>query len=95
MMMMTRVICLQILTVFSISGRFISVLSSNVLVFKDVTQTKIHIAEPVVIKYSAFDLQMANEKLKRHKSPSIDYNPTKLIPAAVHKVSCVVYELFK
>jgi hypothetical protein len=60
---------------------------------KDVTYTKIHITEPVVIEPSAFDLQMVIEKLKRHKSPSIDHSPTELIPAAVHTVSCVVYEL--
>jgi len=52
-----------------------------------------HIAEPVVLQPSAFDLQMAIEKLERHKSPRIDHNPTEMIPAAVHTVSCVVYEL--
>jgi len=62
-------------------------------VFKDVTQTNIHIAEPVVIEPSIFDLQMATEKPKRHKSPRIDHSPTELIPAAVHTVICVVYEL--
>ena len=67
---------MQILTLFRISGRFISVLSSNVLVFKDVAQTKIHTTEPVVLESSAFDLQMACEKLKRRQSPSIDHNPT-------------------
>ena len=63
--------------------------------FKDVTQTNIHIAQPVVLEPSVFDLQMAIEKPKRHKSPRSHHNPTELIPAAVHTVIRVVYELVK
>jgi hypothetical protein len=38
----------------------------------DVRQTKIHAAEPLVPRPSAFEFQMAIEKLKEHKSPDID-----------------------
>jgi hypothetical protein len=38
----------------------------------DVKQTEIHTAEPLVPEPSAFDVEMAIEKLKRYKSPGID-----------------------
>jgi hypothetical protein len=39
---------------------------------KDVRQTEIHTAEPLVPEPSASEVEMAIEKLKRHKSPGID-----------------------
>jgi hypothetical protein len=44
----------------------------NVHGFNDVRQTEIHTAEPLVTEPCAFDIDMAIEKLKRHKSPGID-----------------------
>jgi hypothetical protein len=41
----------------------------------DVRQTEIHTAEPIVPELSAFEDEMATEKLKRHKSPGIDQIP--------------------
>jgi len=38
----------------------------------DVRQTEIHIAESLVPEPSAFEVETAIEKLKRHKSPGID-----------------------
>jgi len=40
----------------------------NVHGFNDVRQTEIHTAEPLVPEPSAFQVEMAIEKLKRHKS---------------------------
>ena len=39
----------------------------NVLEDNDVRQVEIHTAEPVVLEPSAFEIEMAIEKLKRHK----------------------------
>jgi len=44
----------------------------NVYDVYDVRQTEIHKAEPLVPEPSAFEIEMAIEKLKRHKSPGID-----------------------
>ena len=38
-------------------------------------QTDIHTAEPLVPEPSAFKLDMAIEKIKRHKSPGTDQIP--------------------
>ena len=47
----------------------------------DVRETEIHVAESLVPKLSAFEVETAIEKLKRHKSPHIDQIPTELIKA--------------
>ena len=41
----------------------------------NVTQTEIHTAEPLVHEPRAFEVEMAIEKPKRHKSPGIDQIP--------------------
>ena len=38
----------------------------------DIRQSEIHTAEPVVTEPSAFEVDLAIEKLKSHKSPHID-----------------------
>ena len=53
----------------------------NVHGVSDVRQAEIHTAEPIVPELSAFEVQMAIEKLKRHKSPGIDQIPAELIKA--------------
>jgi len=45
----------------------------------DVWQTETHTAKPSVPKPSAFEFQMATEKLKRHKSPGTDQIPAEFI----------------
>jgi hypothetical protein len=45
----------------------------------DFRQTEIHTAEPVVPDPSAFEFEVAIEKLKRYKSPDIDQIPAELI----------------
>jgi hypothetical protein len=44
-----------------------------------VGQTEIHTSEPLVPEGSAFEVEMAIEKLKRHKLPDIDLIPANLI----------------
>jgi len=47
----------------------------NVHAFNDVRHTEIHTAEPLVLKPSAFEVELAIEKLKSYKSPGIDQIP--------------------
>jgi len=58
---------LQTSTVFWLSGGTISQLL-NVHCVSDVRQKEIHTAEPLVPEPSVFVVEMAIEKLKRHKS---------------------------
>jgi hypothetical protein len=53
----------------------------NIHGFNDVRQIEVHTAEPLVPEPSAFEIEMAIEKLKRHKSPGIDQIPAELIKA--------------
>ena len=52
---------------------------------KDVRQAEIHTAEPLVPEPSAGEVELAIDKLKRHKSPGIDEIPAELIKAGVEK----------
>jgi len=45
----------------------------------DVRQTEIQTAEPLVPESSAFEVELAVEKLKSHKSPGVDHIPAELI----------------
>jgi len=47
----------------------------------DVRQAEKHRAEPLVPEPNAFEVEMAIEKLKRHKSPGTDQIPAELIKA--------------
>ena len=47
----------------------------NVHGVNDVRQAEIHTVEPLVAEPSAFDVELAIEKLKSHKSPGIDQIP--------------------
>jgi len=51
----------------------------NVHGVNDVRETETRTAEPLVPEPSAFDGELATEKLKSHKSPCIDQIPTELI----------------
>ena len=48
----------------------------NIHKVNDVKQTEKHKAEPLVPEPSAFEVEMATEKLKCQKSPGIDQIPT-------------------
>jgi len=45
----------------------------------DVRQTKIHTAEALVPEPSALEVEMAFEKLRRHKLPGVDQIPAEFI----------------
>ena len=70
---------MQTPTAFWLGGGIISL--SYVHGDNTVRQTEIHTAEPLVPEPSAYEVEMANEKLKRYKSPGIDHIPAELIKA--------------
>ena len=53
----------------------------NVHGVNDDRQTEIHTRETLVSELSAFEVEMAIEKLKRQKSPGFDQIPAELIKA--------------
>jgi len=59
----------------------------------DVRQAEIHTAEPLVPEPSAFDVEMAVEKLKRRRSPRIDQIPAELIKAKGRTIHSEIHKL--
>jgi hypothetical protein len=59
----------------------------------DVRQTEIHTAEPLVPEPSAFEIELATEKLKRHKSPETGQIPTELVKAGGRAYHSKIYKL--
>jgi hypothetical protein len=64
----------------------------NIHVANDVRQTGIHTAEPPVPEPSAFESELAIEKLKIHKSPGVDHIPAEMIKAGG---GTILYEIHK
>jgi hypothetical protein len=58
----------------------------NIHGVKDVGQTEIHTAQPLMFQPRALEVEMATEKLKRQKSPSIDQIPAELIKVEGTKI---------
>ena len=50
-------------------------------------QMEIHTAEPTAPQPSAFEVELATEKLKSHKSPDIDQIQAELIKAGVEQLA--------
>jgi hypothetical protein len=48
---------------------------------------------PLVLELSAFEVEVAVEKLKRHKSPGIDQIPAELIKAGGRTVHSEIHNL--
>ena len=65
----------------------------NVHGVNDVRQAEIHTEEPLVPEPSAFEVELAIEKLKSHKSPVIDEIPGELIKAGGMTIHCVIHKL--
>ena len=65
----------------------------NVHGAKDVRQEEIHTAEPLVPEPSAFEVELAIEKLKNHRSPGIDQIPAELIKAGGRTIRCAIHKL--
>jgi len=59
----------------------------------EVRQREIRTADPQVPETSAFDVEMAIEKLKGHKSPGIDQIPAKLIKAGGRTICSEIHKL--
>jgi hypothetical protein len=59
----------------------------------DVRQEEIHTAEPLMPEPSAFQIEMAIEKLKRHKSPGIVHIPAELVNARGTTLLSEIYKL--
>jgi sorting nexin-29 len=58
-----------------------------------VRQTGIHTAEPLVPELSAFGFEVAIEKLKKYKSPSIDQIPPELIKEGGRTICYEIHKL--
>jgi len=65
----------------------------NVHGVNDVRQTEIHTVEQLVPESSAFELQLAIEKLKNHKSPGRDQIPAELIKEGGRTVCYEIHKL--
>ena len=65
----------------------------NVHGVNDVRQREVLTAEQPVSEPSTFDIELAIEKLKSHKSPSIDQIPTELIMAACRTICSQIHKL--
>ena len=65
----------------------------NVHGVKDVGQAETHTAEPLVPEPSAFEVELAIGKLKRHKSPGIDEIPAELIKAGCGTICGEIHKL--
>jgi len=65
----------------------------NVHGVSNAKQTDIHTAGPLVLELSTFEVEMATEKLKEHKSPGIDQIPAELIKAGGRKIRSEIHKL--
>ena len=65
----------------------------NVHGVKYVRQTETRTVEPLVPDPSAFDVELAIEKLKRHKSPGTDQTPAELIQAGGRTMRSEIHKL--
>ena len=60
----------------------------------EVRQMEIHTAEPLVPELSAFEVELATEKIKSHKSPGIDQVLAELIKSGGRTVCTEINLLF-
>ena len=66
----------------------------NVHEVKDVRQAETHTVEPLVPEPSAFEVELAIEKLQNHKSPGIDHIPAELIKAGGSTIRCAIHNCY-
>jgi hypothetical protein len=59
----------------------------------DVRQAEVHTVEPLVPEPSAFEVELAIEKLKHHKSPDTDQIPAEFIKAGGRKIRVAIHKL--
>ena len=58
----------------------------------DGKQTEIHTTEQLVPELSTFEVKMAIEKLKSHKSPGMDQIPAELIKAGSKTIHSEIHK---
>jgi len=56
----------------------------------DVRQAEMHAAEPLAPEPNAFEVELAIEKLKSHRSPGFDQIPAELIKARGRTIRCAI-----
>jgi len=76
-----------------LGGGTISPSYSTCMGVKDVGQAEIHTAEPLVPEPSAYEVELAIEKLKSHKLPGIDQIPAELIKAGGRTICLEIHKL--
>jgi len=64
----------------------------NVHAVNDVRQAEIHTAETLVPEPSVFEVELAIEKLKSHKSPGIDQIRAEMIKAGGRTIRCAIHK---
>jgi hypothetical protein len=89
---MRKVICFAVS--HSILARWRNYFSQllNVHGLIDVSQTGVHTAEPLVTEPSAFEVDLAIQKLKTHKLPGIDQILAELFKAGGRKIRCEIHK---
>jgi hypothetical protein len=65
----------------------------NVHGINEVRQAEIHTTEPLVPETSVFEVELATEQMKSHKSPSIDQLPAEVIKAGGRPICCEIHKL--
>jgi len=60
---------------------------------KGVGRAEVHTAEPLVTEPSDSEFELANGRLKSHKSPAIDQIPAELIKAGGRKICLEIYKI--
>jgi hypothetical protein len=65
----------------------------NIHWVNDVRQAELHTAETLMSEPSSFEVELAVEKLKSHKSPGINQIPAELIKAGVMTIRDEIHKL--
>jgi len=65
----------------------------NVHGVNELRQTELHTEEPLVPEPSVFEVELAIEKLKSHKSPGIDQITAKLIRVGARTIRSEIHKL--
>ena len=65
----------------------------NVHRVHDIRQTESHTTEPLIFEPSAFEVDLAIEKLKSHKSPSIGKNTAELFKEGCRTIRFQIHKL--
>jgi hypothetical protein len=65
----------------------------NVYAVNNIKETELHTAEPLVPQPTAFEVELAIEKLKSNISPDIDQIPAELIKAVGGKILPEIHKI--